>query len=64
MNTAIIGFGSNIEPQKNIAKAKESLREHYKILAESKFVQTAPVGYAQQDDFINGTVLSQMNTPL
>ena len=57
MNTAIVGLGSNIQPQKNIQKAKKILDERFKILRESKFVSTKPVGLADQADFVNGVLL-------
>lgn len=57
MNQAIIGVGSNIEPQKNIAKAKAILARDFELVAESAFVRTKPVGYARQADFLNGAVL-------
>lgn len=57
MNQAIIGLGSNIDPQKNIANARKILSEQFALISESAFIQTKPVGYADQDDFINGAVL-------
>ena len=57
MNKAIIGLGSNIDPKENIKKAKEILAGELTILAESDFVQTKPIGYVKQSDFINGAVL-------
>ena len=59
MNTAILGLGSNIEPQKNIHLAKKILSEKFKVLNESKFVSTKPVGIVDQPDFINGALLVQ-----
>ncbi len=59
MNNAVIGLGSNIDPKKNIAKAKELLNQNYSVLGESKFIKTKPIGYTQQDDFINGSLLIQ-----
>jgi len=56
MNQAIIGLGSNIEPHKNIQKAKELLAKKFRIMAESAFKVTKPIGKLQQPDFINGTL--------
>ncbi len=53
---AIIGLGSNIEPVRNIQRAREILAEEFTVIGESEFIQTKPVGYADQDDFINGAV--------
>ncbi|MGE0267184.1 MAG: 2-amino-4-hydroxy-6-hydroxymethyldihydropteridine diphosphokinase [Candidatus Omnitrophota bacterium] len=55
-NQAVIGLGSNIDPQANIEKARLLLRENFRVLGESDFIQTKPIGYTQQDDFINGSV--------
>ena len=65
MNTYIIGLGSNLEPGKNIVMAKTMIAQKFKVLAESKFVQTKPVGLANQPDFINGALLieSELSPP-
>ncbi len=57
MNVAIIGVGSNIQPEKNIAQAINLLEERVHILKKSRFVQTQPIGCRQQDDFMNGCLL-------
>ncbi len=62
LNKAIIGLGSNIDPKRNIDAAREILKEQFTLLAESNFIQTKPVGYTNQDDFINGAVY--IETPL
>jgi 2-amino-4-hydroxy-6-hydroxymethyldihydropteridine diphosphokinase len=62
MNRAVIGVGSNIEPDTNIAKAKVELVKQFCVLAESEVVETAPVGFTNQANFKNGTVL--LETPL
>lgn len=54
MNQVVIGVGSNICPAENIAKAREEIRRSHRLVAESAFVETKPVGYADQSDFING----------
>jgi len=61
-NTAIIGLGSNIDPQKNIPAARRLLAHEFHVLKESAFVRTKPIGYSDQDDFINGSV--HLETPL
>lgn len=55
-NQAVIGLGSNIDPQVNIEKARHLLRQNFRVLGESDFIRTKPVGYTQQADFINGSV--------
>ena len=56
MNHAVIGLGSNIEPQKNIQSAREIIGRKFRIMAESEFKITKPIGHIQQPDFLNGTV--------
>ncbi len=57
MNRAVISLGSNIDPEIHICKAKEQIGLQYRILAESTVVETEPVGFAEQPNFLNGTVL-------
>ena len=56
-NMVIIGLGSNIEPEQNIAEARKILADQFDVFKESDFIRTKPVGYTEQDDFINGAVL-------
>ncbi|HLF18468.1 MAG TPA: 2-amino-4-hydroxy-6-hydroxymethyldihydropteridine diphosphokinase [Candidatus Omnitrophota bacterium] len=64
MNTAVIGIGSNISPQKNVKKAKNLLAQTFHVLKESAFIQTKPVGYTDQGDFINGSVYIETALPI
>ena len=57
MNRAVICLGSNIAPQENIQKAKDSLGRQFRIVSESQFKSTRPIGNTRQPDFINGSVL-------
>ena len=57
MNTAVVSLGSNIDPEKNIAKVRQILSREQKILAESNFIVTKPVGLKDQPDFTNGAFL-------
>ena len=52
----IIALGSNIEPIKNMEKALNILNREQKFLAHSRFKRTAPVGYQEQDAFLNGAI--------
>jgi 2-amino-4-hydroxy-6-hydroxymethyldihydropteridine diphosphokinase len=56
MNTAIIGLGSNINPEQNILDAIRILGELMTVLKCSEMVRTAPIGLIDQPDFINGAV--------
>lgn len=56
MNTAIIGLGSNIEPEKHTAAAVALMKTQFTVTAISRFVHTAPLGITDQADFLNGAV--------
>ena len=62
INNAVIGLGSNINPNENIARAIALLTERLNIIKTSVFKWTKPVGYVHQDNFKNGSVL--VETPL
>ena len=56
MNRAFIGIGSNIEPrEKYIEQALQTLGNHEQItiVAKSSIYETAPVGYVDQNEFLN-----------
>ena len=57
MNRVVIGVGSNIEPQKHIAAARERIARDHRLLAESRFVETRPIGGPAQPNFSNGALL-------
>ena len=57
MNTVIIGVGSNIDAERNISVARRMLGEKLRVLGESKFVRTKPIGSREQQDFLNGSLL-------
>jgi len=57
--TAYIGIGSNIEDRdKNLNRAIEmlNLANDVEITAVSSYINTAPVGYTDQPDFLNAAV--------
>ncbi len=62
MNEAIIGLGSNINPEENIKKATDLIAKNIKLIKSSKFIETEPVGFKDQDNFLNGSIL--INTRL
>lgn len=57
MNTAVVGVGSNIEPEENVEKARVILEEEGLLAASSSFVKTKPIGFMDQPDFLNGAFL-------
>ena len=61
-NTAVIGIGSNIDPEANIAKMLKILGEEVKIQKVSSLVKTKPIGIENQPDFINGA--AKIETPM
>ena len=66
IHECIIGLGSNIEPERNIAAALFYLRQEHRLILVSRLVQTSPLGIVDQPDFLNGAakVLTEMEKPL
>ncbi|HZK92678.1 MAG TPA: 2-amino-4-hydroxy-6-hydroxymethyldihydropteridine diphosphokinase [Prolixibacteraceae bacterium] len=50
----IIGIGSNINPEKNIAAALFFLRQEQEFVSVSSLIKTSPIGIPDQPDFLNG----------
>jgi 2-amino-4-hydroxy-6-hydroxymethyldihydropteridine diphosphokinase len=57
MNRAAIALGSNIRPEDHIPEAISCLQKRVRILSQSKFVTTQPLGFSDQPDFVNGVLL-------
>jgi 2-amino-4-hydroxy-6-hydroxymethyldihydropteridine diphosphokinase len=57
MNRAVVAYGSNIDPERNVARALELLGERFAVLARSEPEWTRPIGRTDQPDFLNGAVL-------
>jgi len=57
MNTAVVGIGSNIDPDLNIPRALELLGSAQELKAVSKLTATKPIGFTNQPDFVNGAAL-------
>ena len=64
MNTAVVSVGSNINPQQNIDTAKEFISRKFILLNISSFVVTEPIGFKEQEDFLNGAFLIQTDLDL
>ncbi|MCH9022228.1 MAG: 2-amino-4-hydroxy-6-hydroxymethyldihydropteridine diphosphokinase [Planctomycetes bacterium] len=60
-NIVAVSVGSNINPNENIAKARQFLSEEHTLLSESDFVITKPIGNTDQPDFTNGAFLLETN---
>jgi 2-amino-4-hydroxy-6-hydroxymethyldihydropteridine diphosphokinase len=56
MNRAVIGVGSNIDPEIHTARALELLTKKYHEVRSSRWVWTRPLGNVKQPDFLNGAV--------
>ena len=54
-------FEPNIEPEKNIALAKKELSQKFKLIKRSNLIKTSPIGFSDQDDFLNGAFKLQTN---
>lgn len=50
----IIGIGSNIDPEKNIAAVLFFLRQEQELISISSLLKTSPIGILEQPDFLNG----------
>ncbi|MBC6424596.1 MAG: 2-amino-4-hydroxy-6-hydroxymethyldihydropteridine diphosphokinase [Hormoscilla sp. SP5CHS1] len=59
MNEVIISVGSNIEPEINIEIAREKISEKYKLVKQSQFYRTRPIGFTEQPYFLNRAYLIQ-----
>jgi 2-amino-4-hydroxy-6-hydroxymethyldihydropteridine diphosphokinase len=58
----IISVGSNINPQTNISESRDILSREAKLLDYADTIETAPVGYTSQPNFLNTAYL--VVTPL
>jgi len=56
MNECIIGIGSNINAEINIAEMLRLLSADVEIIQISKMIQTKPIGIKEQADYTNGAV--------
>ena len=63
MNECIIGIGSNIEAEKNIAKMLKLLKQKVEVIKVSSLIKTKPIGITDQPDFINGAVKIHTSLP-
>ena len=52
----IIGIGSNIDSERNIAAALFFLRTEQEFVSVSSLIKTSPIGITDQPDFLNGAV--------
>ncbi len=57
LNEVVIGVGSNIDPVKNIKIAEQTICANHNLIKISSFIETEPIGYKNQDNFLNGAFL-------
>ncbi|MBP6343519.1 MAG: 2-amino-4-hydroxy-6-hydroxymethyldihydropteridine diphosphokinase [Candidatus Omnitrophica bacterium] len=57
MNRAVIGLGSNIDPEKNIEQGRVLICGRFRVIRFSRFLKTPPKGNFHQPEFVNGGVL-------
>ncbi|HPR63608.1 MAG TPA: 2-amino-4-hydroxy-6-hydroxymethyldihydropteridine diphosphokinase [Thermoanaerobaculia bacterium] len=57
MNRVIVGIGSNILPEHHVPAARQRIESKHHVLAVSSFLRTEPIGFSDQDDFVNGVIL-------
>lgn len=62
MNQAIVSVGSNISPERHVDQARSFFIQKGWFKKASSFVKTKPLGYLNQDDFLNGAFW--LETPL
>lgn len=62
-NTALIGIGSNWEPEINVEKAREMLTARFPGVRFSEAVYTEPVGCRNPALFLNQTALVHIDIP-
>lgn len=58
-NEAIIGIGSNIEPEKNVHLALKKLSGTGRVGSRTAFIYTDPEKITEQDRFLNGAIVLQ-----
>ncbi len=57
MNRAVIGIGSNIQPENHVPKAIEKIAQAHRIVRQSRMVETLPIGSLDQPHYLNGALL-------
>jgi 2-amino-4-hydroxy-6-hydroxymethyldihydropteridine diphosphokinase len=66
VTVAYVGIGSNLDdPRTHVVKALDELDElpHTRVVKKSSLYRTAPMGYANQPDFINAVARLETGLP-
>ena len=56
-NEVVIALGSNIDPEENLKLAVVELKSQFKVLKQSQWIRTKPIGILDQPDFFNGVLI-------
>ena len=56
---AVIGLGSNINPETHIEEAVKELKSRFRVSRQSSWIRTKPLGIKEQPDFLNGVLLME-----
>ena len=56
-HVVIISVGSNISPIENLSRSQAILESEAQLIAVADVIETTPVGYAQQPNFLNTAYL-------
>ncbi|QDT66980.1 2-amino-4-hydroxy-6-hydroxymethyldihydropteridine diphosphokinase [Calycomorphotria hydatis] len=57
MNRVYLGLGSNIDPEEHLPQAVRLLADYGQVVAVSHVYENPPVGYLDQENFLNAAVL-------
>lgn len=57
MPTVAVAIGSNIDPERNLSRAAALLQERWPDIRFSGVYRSAPVGFADQADFLNAAAV-------
>lgn len=64
MHRVYAGIGSNIDPKNNVSNCLLLLKDEFSDFVQSRYYQTSPYGYMEQDNFLNVVVgFSTQHTP-
>ncbi len=56
-NRVFLSLGSNVNPEQNLPFAVKKIADSGRILATSSVWKTLPVGFLEQDSFLNASIL-------
>ncbi|MGH7200993.1 MAG: 2-amino-4-hydroxy-6-hydroxymethyldihydropteridine diphosphokinase, partial [Planctomycetaceae bacterium] len=64
LKRVFLSLGSNVEPEANLVRAVRMLGEHGRTVGVSRVRETAPLGFADQPNFLNAAVLLESQAAL